>query len=416
MSVFKKSMLLGLLLLVFCVSQTYAQTNNSYLLRTIIDKNGKQVDEVIVPGRPPKNYRAPVAYIPPPGTNKAVITLSKVPAFDWCYGCSATSAAMMAGYYDNNNYPNMYTGPTNGGVVPLNNSNWGQGECPLSATHMGFDGLATRGHVDDYWIAYDDPGPDPYIINAWTEHTHADCTADFMGTNQSAKSNSDGGTLFYYYTNGAPLYDYTGCEPDQRDGCHGMRLFFESRGYTVTNNYSQYIYGYNGNTQGITFDQYKAEIDAGRPVLIQVMGHTMLGFGYDDSNNLVYLHDTWDHSAHTMTWGGEYSGMTHYAATLVQLAPPTPPTSPVSLAANFMNSGLQVFSWADFPTARSSQNPSGKPDQHRRVMSTPAKALPGFTPRQVRISNTANSMPLLRPAGLPPDKSAWLYPRLGEHP
>ena len=85
-----------------------------------------------------------------------------------------------------------------------------------------------------------------------------------------------------------------------------MRLFAESRGYTVTTNYNQYIYGYNGNTQGFTYAQYKAEIDAGYPVLIQLNGHTMLGIGYSGTDQVI-VHNTWDYSSHTMTWGGYYS-------------------------------------------------------------------------------------------------------------
>ena len=83
-----------------------------------------------------------------------------------------------------------------------------------------------------------------------------------------------------------------------------MKLFFESRGYGVSSNYSQYIMGHNGNTQGFTFEDYKQEIDAGRPVMIQVSGHSMLGYGYNDSETLVYLRDTWDYGSHSMTWGG----------------------------------------------------------------------------------------------------------------
>ena len=135
---------------------------------------------------------------------------------------------------------------------------------------------------------------------------------------------------FYNYTNGAPLYDYSGGEPDVRDGCHGLKLFYQARGYTVVENYSQYIYGYDGNTLGFTFDQYTQEIDNGRPVLIQVEGHTMLGYGYDETGTLVYLHDTWDYSSHTMTWGGTYSGMQHYGVCVVELEPST-----VILQANF---------------------------------------------------------------------------------
>lgn len=287
------------------------------LVRTFEEK-GRLIDEVVVPGRPPKDFKAPVVTVPKPITAMGVSALSFVPAFDWCYGCSATSAAMLAGYYDNHGFPNMYNGPTNGGVCPMNNSPWGFGECPLSATHMGYDGRAVRGHVDDYWRAYGNCTSDPYIGN-WSEHAHGDCTGDFMGTNQSDVGNCDGSTLFYYYTDGARIYDYTGSEPGSRDGCHGLRLFAESRGYAVLANYSQYIYGYKGNTQGFTYADFRSEIDARHPVLIQVAGHTMLGYGYNTTGNVVYIHDTWDHSDHQMTWGGTYSGLQHYAVTVLQL-------------------------------------------------------------------------------------------------
>ena len=296
------------------------KSNNPYVVKRFVH-NGKEIDEVMVPGRPPEFYRAPEAIIPDVNSAAGILTLSNVPAFDWSYGCSATSAAMMFGYYDNTGYPNLYAGPTNGGVCPMTNAAWGAGECPLSATHLGIDGRLIKGHVDDYWIAYGSTAQDPYITGPWTQHVQGECTGDFMGTNQSSKSNSDGSTTFWNYTDGTPLYDYAGAEPGGRDGCHGMKLFFESRGYTVTSNYSQYIYGYNGNAKGFTFAQYKQEIDAGRPVLIQVNGHTMLGYGYDDLGSVVYLRDTWDYLSHSMIWGGSYSGMQHYGVTVFQPSP-----------------------------------------------------------------------------------------------
>ncbi|MCD4796659.1 MAG: C39 family peptidase, partial [Candidatus Cloacimonetes bacterium] len=314
-----KKILLFLVISFLFVSQILAveRIDSKYIIRTFIDEEGNSIDEIIVPGRPPEHHREPVVKLPDPATSDAINILSNVPAFDWCYGCSATSAAMIAGYYDNGSYSNMYTGPANGGVVPMNNSTWGSGECPLSATHQGYDGLTVKGHADDYWSDYGST-VDPYYGN-WTEHGYEDCTADYMGTNQYQNwQNTDGSTTFYYYSNGASLYDYTACEPAQKDGCHGFKQFIESRGYNIFHdglnyqNYSQYIYGYNGNTLGFTYDQFKTEIDAGRPVIIQVSGHSMVGFGYDDSSNLVYIHDTWDHSDHTMTWGGSYSGMAQY--------------------------------------------------------------------------------------------------------
>ncbi len=285
---------------------------DSYVVRQFMF-NGKQVNQVTAPARPPIGFRMPVAN--PPESNKAmgISALTTVPAFDWSYGCSATSASMMAGYYDNAGYPNMYTGPTNGGVCPMNNSAWGPGECPLSATHQGYDGLAVKGHVDDYW-----GDPDPYVGN-WAEHTWADCTGDYMGTNQAKFGNGDGATTFFYYTDGTPLDDYSGSEPTNKDGCHGLAEFMRSRGYTVVTNYTQMIYPYDSNTAGFSFEQFMDEIDNGRPVLIQLAGHTMLGYGYDTNGQVIYVHDTWDYSDHTMVWGGSYGGMQQWGVTVVHL-------------------------------------------------------------------------------------------------
>jgi len=318
--------------------------SNPYVVDTFIDDQGREISKVTVPGRPPEVKAAPAA-LPERHVAGVTLNLSNVPALDWSYGCSATSAAMLFGYYDRTGYSDMYTGPTNGGVFPMPSSPiWGQTsypgvtcmECPLSATHEGIDGLVDddlppKGHVDDYWVYYAHPGPDPYVGN-WAEHDYADCTADFMGTSQSKYGNSDGATTFYYNGTGARLVDYTDCEPGDRDGCHGMRLFAESRGYTVVTNYFQLIKGHGSNPAlGFTFDMYKSEIDAGRPVLIQVEGHSMLGIGYDDPST-VYLHNTWDYAPHTMTWGGTYSGMQHYAVTAIELAAvsPTVDNSPAS--------------------------------------------------------------------------------------
>jgi uncharacterized repeat protein (TIGR01451 family) len=69
---------------------------------------------------------------------------------------------------------------------------------------------------------------------------------------------------------------------------------------------------------GFTYANFKAEIDAGRPVLIQLEGHTMLGYGYNDPST-IYIHDTWDYLDHSMTWGGTYGGMQHKGVTVLKL-------------------------------------------------------------------------------------------------
>ena len=122
-----------------------------------------------------------------------------------------------------------------------------------------------------------------------------------MGTNQDKFGNTDGSTTFYYWGDGRPFEEFYLLGASNRDGCQGMESMAQSLGYTVLQRFNQYIYGYNGNSQGFTYAQYQAEIDAGRPVLIQVSGHTMVGFGYNTASSQLYICDTWDHSYHTMT-------------------------------------------------------------------------------------------------------------------
>jgi len=51
-----------------------------------------------------------------------VKVIQGVPAYIWSYGCFPTAAAMMLGYWDNHGFPNIYTGPTNDGNMPITNN------------------------------------------------------------------------------------------------------------------------------------------------------------------------------------------------------------------------------------------------------------------------------------------------------
>jgi hypothetical protein len=108
------------------------------------------------------------------------------------------------------------------------------------------------------------------------------------------------------------------------DGTYGRKRFYEARGYTVTDCYNQKTD--NIIAGGFSFAQFKAEIDAGRPVMLNLAGHTIVGVGYDDATKLVYLHDTWDYDNHTMIWGSSYSSMLLQSVSIVNLQGTTTPT------------------------------------------------------------------------------------------
>ena len=266
------------------------------------------------------------------------VILSEVPTSSWTYGCGATAAGMLFGYYDRTGYDNMYTGPTNGGVAPLTDLGQGDdpanpisGACSIIATQNGFDGRTTAGHVDDYWIDNQETGPDPWEASG-IEHTWEGCTADFMGTNQwkwdsdadgTPNYNKDGSTVFWYANNGGKLYDPMPSEERgyPRTGvCHGLRMFAESRGYFVAENYNQLTD--NQSSNGFTFTDYMAEIDAGFPVIVHTFGHMMTGVGYDEASQTVYLHNTWGNYVASMTWGGTYDDVAMRMVTVIHLESP----------------------------------------------------------------------------------------------
>jgi hypothetical protein len=138
-----------------------------------------------------------------------------------------------------------------------------------------------------------------------------------MKTSQSAYGNVDGSTAFYNWTSSpTPLTcaDMVSYGIADEDGTYGRKLFYEARGYTVTDCYSQKTD--NTVSGGYSFAQYKASIDAGYPVFLNLAGHSVVGVGYLDPST-VYINDTWDFSTHSMIWGGSYSGMALQSVSIV---------------------------------------------------------------------------------------------------
>ena len=310
------------------------------------------------PPEPPPEYAeerlASILPLPDRGT------IASFPSYDWVFGCAAVSGAMIAAYYDNHSYTNLYAGPTNSGVMPLTDTSWPTWSSsitdpyspypnnPLVASHNGVDGRTVKGSIDDYWWAYGNTSNDPYIGN-WTQHTWGSAIGDYMKTSQSAKYNFDGSTWFFNYGDNtkfhcsamasswyAPWSDYYSAF----DGTYGRKLFYEARGYSVNACFNQL--SDNKATGGFSLSDFQTEIDAGHPVLINLInsagtqGHAIVGYGYNGST--IYIRDTWDsnpNNTYTMAWTGSYAGMTIQSVSIVKLAPlVSPPAPPTGVAAS----------------------------------------------------------------------------------
>ncbi len=326
---------------------------NFSIKHTTLDDGTKiLVDVINGPSEPPEGYATDSVLI---NELPDSVTLASFPSYDWVFGCSAVSGAMHAAYYDRNGYPNVYTGPTNGGVMPLTDTSWPTWSDgyqtypnnPLVASHKGVDGRTIRGSIDDYWVSYGSSAQDPYISGGWTQHTWGTAIGDYMKTSQSAYGNTDGSTMFpvnysadKYQCSNMPSYA----------GLLGVQQFYQARGYSVTTCFSQRTD--NQYTGGFSLADFQAEINAGRPVLLSLTGHTIIGYGY--SGSTIYIRDTWDSNPsniHTMTWGGSYSGLELRTAHIIRLATTvtTIPT-PLSPSGDIYKS-YPTFTWTKVPNA-----------------------------------------------------------------
>lgn len=255
------------------------------------------------------------------------------PDYNWYYGCSPTAAGMMMGYYDSQ-YTNLIAGSaaTQTFYDPSHPSS-------LATQNM----IASAGHIADFYRSYGSSGTDtPTPGRAFNS------LADFMGTSQDSVGNTDGSTTFFYYTNGAS-FDSTDAilhGITERSGMYGITEYIDYAGYEVTSAFNQYI-DTMGLDYGFTYEQYQVEIDAGRPMLVHVSGHSMYGYGYSTDvygRNLIQVRDTWSpggaFSGGELEWGGSYAGLAMYGVTTLQLASVSsavPATGSITLA------GLATF-------------------------------------------------------------------------
>ena len=248
--------------------------------------------------------------------------------YDWWYGCSPTSAGMMMCQYDRNGFDNLIPG----GLAETNSYGGGGGlDFDLDPTPdlLCNKAIASAGHIADFWVGYGQSGNDP-LASGRAIPGEFDCLADFMGTSQDNTdpnyTNSDGGTTFFNFTDGSPIYttDLEFYGIDEYSGMYGIYEYINYAGYEVEDIYNQYVDAL-GKTYGFTLAQYMAEIDAGRPVLIHIEGHTMLGYGYDDGDpNNINVYDTWNPNGMnpgTMTWGGYYGAALHRSVTVLEIVP-----------------------------------------------------------------------------------------------
>jgi len=216
--------------------------------------------------------------------------LSGVPEYHWYYGCSPTSGGMLIGYWDS--HPSgKWSNLVEGDISTYNDI----------AKNM----IASPEHIRDYWGTPDfNPGG----------HTD-NCIADFMHTSRSGEGLGDGATWSSMIPKG--LKDFA--EWDNPDTSTNEAYYADS--------WRDMVKYFNGP---FSWSSFKSEIDAGRPMLLDVVewhggmnwyGHSVVGYGYqDDMFNIKIAYgpgssdwknvtvggfaiwDTWDTTGSQSSW------------------------------------------------------------------------------------------------------------------
>ncbi len=241
---------------------------------------------------------------PSPGTDRglrapdrAQVVLTEVPAYIWHHGCGPTACGMIIGYYDTHGFDALVPGSAATQTAEVNAMIADDSGNPNCA-------LADGDHYQDYSCPRDDSGP-ILADRSETGGAHpSNCVADFMRTSWSSVGNR------YGWAWGS----------DVVPALAGYVSYASSyMADVVTQSFSQ-----------LTWTEYRAEIDSGRPVALLVdtdgsgqTDHFVTAIGYNTATGEYACRDTWDTGVHWYDWsamsGGNPWGI--YSATTFYLYP-----------------------------------------------------------------------------------------------
>ena len=200
------------------------------------------------------------------------VIISDVPAYLWRHGCGPTAAGMVLGYWDRRGY---------GDLVP------GDASTQTGAVQQMIASDGPASNFADYCEPLDASTPD--ILPDKSEDPLGDehpdeCVADYMRTSQSRYGMRYGWSWFSDIAR-----SFQGYVPAASGGRYEA---------SVTNLWL-------GSMPTLTWDIFRAEIDAGRPMVLLVdtdgsggTDHFVTAIGYDDAGGArrYACLDTWDTS------------------------------------------------------------------------------------------------------------------------
>ena len=266
-----------------------------------------------------------------------VLLPNVMPQAEYMYGCTPTALAMILGYYDLYGYSdgtdlsNLIEGDiavksrgTDGSMYNMNAFDTVLGN--FIATEDYVYRFYSREDIDTITAVgcgtnYKETTPEEelaysFVNSGTTLNTSVwDCLSDYIGTGQYWRGQGNLSTSLTYDTL-ENIANSTSTRTFSGDGytrtidykyttlLYGLELYAQSRGYSLDYEITG-TYATDNNGGSFTFEDYMAEIDAGRAVLISIEGHSLVGYGYNAKTREIIFDD--DYTAdQRMEWGKSY--------------------------------------------------------------------------------------------------------------
>ena len=257
------------------------------------------------------------------GSGGDILLAHAVPEAEYMYGCTPTAAAMLLGYYDLYGY----RGTSLSNII----------ECDVDLKSRGTDGnaydmdafdtvlgraTATEEYVYRFYSRNGkETTPEQELAYSFKSDGKTldtsiwNCLADYLGTGQYWRGNGNLSTSeaycslekLYTYDNDITISDDTHTKTVkyyETAMLYGLDLYVQSRGYAmdyeITGTYQVDVAG-----GSFTFEDYMREINSGRPVLIAIKGHSMIGYGYNPETREIIFDDCYNADSR-MKWNGTY--------------------------------------------------------------------------------------------------------------
>ena len=258
-----------------------------------------------------------------PDANGDVLLALTVPEAEYMYGCTPTAVAMVLGYYDLYGYrgadlSNMIEGDvdsksrgTDGNAYNMNAFDTVLGRATASEDFVSrFHSRGGKETTPAQELKYSFKSDNKTI-----DTSNWNCIADYLGTGQYWRGNDNLSTTISYtsledvFKNDSYLEITAGSTTRNvrhvdTTMLYGLELYVQSRGYEMDYEITgTYVVDVAGGS--FTFADYMNEIDSGRPVMVSISGHSMVGYGYNASTQEIIFDDCYV-SGRRMQWGGTY--------------------------------------------------------------------------------------------------------------